>query len=773
MTFTSFHDLDKLKQFLKQDSKVVSLNPVRFINVDSMAMWVEVRNYLLTLADESTYLSNFCEDNDTTPNINRVISSLKKSEKNQLIAPLSEYLRIIPDQAENIINKFVKAEYQNNDSGRLRVYFLMYRMKSLLKTLTFDDPRTKDCLVFLETDEESDYKLTIIQKELDVKLNGNEIEGFKNYLKYWEANPDKPIILHTNNAIHFEKNHFFDNVYVIVSSYDLIKYRYGLPNGVLEENGVAVEWNGLAKLIVKEGGFDEACCSAFSINKYSIKLFSQWNALSPFLKWLLWLWTRVQPTKSYLTDCAKDCDSVSDFVNAIYCSICKQIKENTFNQAYIERYELLKNMGVVPTDLYWHELNALSSLDALRCLTNLTDIERKAIFEIVAQYDYKEKDAVLRILINVYPQLYHYLHNDLQYNSANLSQEQYQYFDEYKWLKATDSITADFVAKVQRIASEKGESVFCMQTRNECVKKYYNDNTSILFVDGMGVEYVDYLAYVFSNIDEQTYSVSFESGYCNLPSITEINKDFMVGRKTIEPPVRELDELKHANNVHPESLIKQFSILDELKTRVLGLLVGDTKRIILAADHGTSRLAVRIRNTEWDNVYSKPEGVNIYKYGRFCEGTKDEPNYPSAINYNDKLIFADYSRFIQSGAPIDEIHGGASLEEWIVPIITISRLEQVEEKLIISPEKSLYRPELGTKQVYVRFSISGGKRDAVMVKVNGVNYKCKFVNGLYEFSFVPNKDDKTLSVRVFDNGLLGQFDIAIEQGIQKNTKFDI
>lgn len=73
-----------------------------------------------------------------------------------------------------------------------------------------------------------------------------------------------------------------------------------------------------------------------------------------------------------------------------------------------------------------------------------------------------------------------------------------------------------------------------------------------------------------------------------MPSVTEINKDFMDGRNIVEPPVRELDELKHANNVHPESLIKQLNILNQLKDRVLGLLVGSTSKVIITADHETS-----------------------------------------------------------------------------------------------------------------------------------------------------------------------------------------
>ena len=189
-----FDNLDGLREHLKQDHERVSINPVRFINVDSMAMWIEVKKYLMYLSEETIRLSEFCEEQDTTPNINRVSTKLKNVQKSSLVMPLSEYLRIIPEQAGKVINKFIKLEYRNNDNGRLRVYFLMYRMKDLLLTIQEYDPRAKDCIVLLSTDEETDYKLTIIQKNLDIRISGNEIHGFSKYLQYWETNPDKPII---------------------------------------------------------------------------------------------------------------------------------------------------------------------------------------------------------------------------------------------------------------------------------------------------------------------------------------------------------------------------------------------------------------------------------------------------------------------------------------------------------------------------------------------------------------------------------------------------
>ena len=49
----------------------------------------------------------------------------------------------------------------------------------------------------------------------------------------------------------------------------------------------------------------------------------------------------------------------------------------------------------------------------------------------------------------------------------------------------------------------------------------------------------------------------------------------------------------------------------------------------------------------------------------------------------------------------------------------------------------------------------------------------EWADGLYSFTFVPSKADGKLTVKIADGGILGQFDIEIEQGIKKNTNFDI
>ena len=165
-------------------------------------------------------------------------------------------------------------------------------------------------------------------------------------------------------------------------------------------------------------------------------------------------------------------------------------------------------------------------------------------------------------------------------------------------------------------------------------------------------------------LNADKFSVNCYVGYCVLPTTTEFNKDFLVNRNVAGETV-ELDEMKHSNTNYPENIIHELNFLSVLKEKILNALELFAK-IIICVDHGSSRLAVIARKTKFDNAYTN-NGRNIYNCGRFADALpNDEENFPMAILDNDKIIFADYSRFIQQGAPGNEIHGGATFEEWLV-----------------------------------------------------------------------------------------------------------
>ena len=105
------------------------------------------------------------------------------------------------------------------------------------------------------------------------------------------------------------------------------------------------------------------------------------------------------------------------------------------------------------------------------------------------------------------------------------------------------------------------------------------------------------------------------------------------------------------------------------------------KSFVIASDHGASRLAVLHKQEEKYETDTKGEHS-----GRCC---KVFPNadLPYAIQENGYLVLADYGRFKKSRAANVEVHGGASLEEVLVPVITLKLKKQSDQIIqLLNPD---------------------------------------------------------------------------------------
>ncbi len=90
------------------------------------------------------------------------------------------------------------------------------------------------------------------------------------------------------------------------------------------------------------------------------------------------------------------------------------------------------------------------------------------------------------------------------------------------------------------------------------------------------------------------------------------------------------------------------------------------KAFVITSDHGASRLAVIHKQEEPYNTDT--QGLHS---GRCCKEPSNV-NISYAISENGYLVLADYGRFRGSRKANVEVHGGASLEEVLVPVITLT-----------------------------------------------------------------------------------------------------
>jgi hypothetical protein len=104
-------------------------------------------------------------------------------------------------------------------------------------------------------------------------------------------------------------------------------------------------------------------------------------------------------------------------------------------------------------------------------------------------------------------------------------------------------------------------------------------------------------------------------------------------------------------------------MIDKAATK---LALRHCKRFLIVSDHGASRLAVLRRKEEKYDTDTTGEHS-----GRCCKLFQPY-DLPFAAEENGYLVLADYGRFKGSRAANVEVHGGASLEEVVIPVIELS-----------------------------------------------------------------------------------------------------
>ncbi len=756
-----FTDLEQLESYLQSEAQHPAINPVRFINVDSMEMWVKVKAYLSTLSHQSLLLSNYCEDDDTAPNLTRLKFKIRTSSSLSLVAPLSEYLRINNLIAKKTIDDILRANYENNSSGKLRIYIPLYRMKDILKGIDLD-PRQKNCILYLDTNADSDYSLTIVQGDLDVSIQGNQTRGYKEYLMYWEQNPDKPVIFHTKNAIQYRDIVFADDVTVIVSAYDLLRYHYHMPADIKQEFGVESQWKELSQGYSQTHSLEGAICYLLPAYQFSDNLFEAWSEYTPLKRWLLWLWAKYKQPAGYLGRIVDESLNIDGFIELVHRGIISLLRLENIDQMTNQRRKLIEEMKLIPSHAFLETVASLEPFDQIMCLTDFTQQEKRMI--LLAYTKCRPSIMAKNALKAAYPDAYYYL-AEAEFPNDRIN----NYFSIYRELKLANEISDSFLMEVNDIAKENCALLWELEARNVLVDKLYDSDTAILFVDALGGEYFPILQHIFR--DSGIYDLDGYFGRCNFPSTTEFNTDFLDdGRHHMK--FYELDKLKHSSSVdYPENIIAEFRLLHEIKEKVDELLQKYSS-VVLTSDHGTSRMAVLYRNQA--PVHQCKETAQLEKYGRYCIDTSnDYSNFDGCFHYNEYWIFANYSRFAEKGAPRCETHGGASLEEMVVPVIRIGKsISTTSQRTPI--EITVLTPiiNVGTsKSAIVSFKLS---KDFSSVNATIANQRipCEFSNGVYKFIFVARSSGQFTVKLVSSGSVLGEFPIEIVKGISK-SEFDI
>ena len=408
-------------------------------------------------------------------------------------------------------------------------------------------------------------------------------------------------------------------------------------------------------------------------------------------RWLLWLAMRVfgEGAGTYLGFSLDQTTSCEAWIRRVYHALADVARSDSrFESFFAQRLELLKLLPANSTEMqfYCQSVAERYGKDAVYYLSDSTDHERRQWMKTIDENDWTDAE-IEKAIAHASRELSYYIepfvfdsHNShLKNDNISLADDLTYYFNRYKYQKIRNCIDDDFIEYVDKYAIERPYNK--LRCRSAVTRTIDKDGVQAYFIDALGAEH---LGYIQAKCREYGMISDIQIVRCELPSITSINKEFKESFETRD--VKDLDDLKHHSTIYlyercqlPIHLFEELKVIDKELRNIRDLLRSHgAQKAVIFSDHGASRLAV-IYKHENEKIELEEKGKHS---GRCCR-CEQNPNLDQAAYENGWAVLANYERFKGGNKAQVEVHGGASLEEVVVPIVTLTlRPEKVEYHLV-------------------------------------------------------------------------------------------
>lgn len=714
-------------------------------------------------------LSDCCRSDDKIPDLDILSEELKTADiscddNDIVVLGLGEYLAMCGD---NKARSFL-AELEDYYLGTAQVVILLRCVESQINALIQEDRRLleRGNIVFSD-----DLQTSLSFKFTDPKLGIYEINGFKNVLKALEDGASGEI--KANTQIEFGSSLL--PIQYVKDSYWAISHKIYLQP-VPKECGTEEMWKEMLFDLQKVDFNIEALFEEYDFSDFQSADFYALLYDNPYKSWLFYI-SLVYRSKSfdgtYLGYVLAHSKGINDFKqNVLNAIINIPHTDEKFDKFYQERKKILSQYPEAEIALFVNA-NRINPAESVYKLTDNTLVEKQEIIIWIANHGIPEN------LEKMYPDLAAYA-NKYSFNNQNLNAEFASritnYFETYKKLKLTNTLTEEFLNEVDKLASELIYNR--LPKRDELVKDKNDGSTQLFWVDALGVEY---LSFIVELARKKDLRISVEIGRAELPTITSVNNNFYKNwpEELRHPKEEELDEVKHKekggyyfskNNPYPIHLAKELDIvgrvIDEITTTLR--LNNKYERVVIASDHGASRLAVlRNKQEKYDTDTKGEHSGRCCKYFSSCD-------LPFAIKEEEQgyIVLADYGRFKGSRAANVEVHGGASLEEVVVPVITLSLNDNSLNISVVDEDKIKADHKKGISfVVYVNKVI----RNELIINYKSKRYLAKQIDENHYRVDIPDirKSGTYVMETYLGNDLVGNLEVkASSKSGSINDEFD-
>jgi hypothetical protein len=602
-------------------------------------------------------MSSFCNNEDRMPDIDGLLTYIKAADvksngKKFVVTGLGEFLALLGN------NKATRtlSRLKDHNVGCTKVVLLLRGLASLIAGLQ-TDPRF-DRRRFIVIDKaECNLSFTLAAPSTGLLA----LSGFKPMLEELENGRYGSVVV--NTAVNLDKAIF--TIHKISNAYEGIKFLK--RDFVLARScGSDSHWAELLTELNQSNGLLDQVFEKHDLgNKLELDFYTR-IAGRDYRNWLYFICLKSKAgtlQNGYLRFVLKKTSRFEDFVgNVLNAIIDIPHMDERFPLFYRERKALVEKFP--ESDIAAFVVNSRQEVaESIYKLTDGTRVERE---EIIA---WLSKNNMVQQLDGVYPVLAAYLKKYV-FKCPELADLLTEYFEAYKRQKLSNELESEFLEKVDELALSRKFNR--LPTRNEIMDSMDKNDTFLYWLDALGVEY---LGLIEALVQKRGLSIRVNIARAELPTITVINRDFFDAWQGRKEKNNELDDIKHSeaggynftNNELPIHLAKELDIITGMIDKAATeLALRHCKAFLIVSDHGASRLAVLRRKEE------KYDTDTIGEHsGRCCQQFQPY-DLPFAAEENGYLVLADYGRFKGSRAANVEVHGGASLEEVVVPVIELS-----------------------------------------------------------------------------------------------------
>ncbi len=704
-------------------------------------------------------LSDFCPKADKFPSIEDLIDYFRTSDvdyksNKSVVVGLGEYLAL--RGADYAVQEL--KHLKNTTLGNARVILLLRGVTQQAKAVIDDDNKMMEQgRAYIAPQHSSD--LSVINVRLQPDTN---VSGVKDLLKSFESGKKE---CQCSSQLIFDKS--IIPITSISTSYGLFCY-YSHVNEFKESYGSASQWDKLLEEYKKNRNDLAKVFSKYGIDEDYYQSFYSLASGLELKNWLFFLYLKsnVKSIKDeYLRYVVEKTEDYSKFKSNILLSICDfKHTDNEFWALYQSRKRLVKEFP--ETDIASFVQG--NEIDAQECIYRLTDntkLEKKAIIRWISQ------NGLNDAISTVYPDLSAYLGN-YSFEAGAFSEELTSYFNHYRTQKVTNHIDDAFFAKVEEYSHSAKYAK--LPTRDSAIQSISDKKNAYLYwIDALGVEY---LPFITAQAKSKGLSLHVETTRCDLPTLTDINKGFYENwTGTNKYKESRLDDIKHheeggyfyTEDKTPIHLAAELDVIKEAIDRAaMELSLHNCKSFVIASDHGASRLAVIAEKTEKYETDTK--GLHSGRCCKYFDGCDLE----NAEKENDFLVLKDYGRFSGSRKANVEVHGGALLEEIVVPVITFTLKNQTDIKIVVTNDGSIVIDKVnGTRiDLYVSDALDG----KLNIVCNESRVYAQQVDSKHYFALIDVKRAKEYSADVYDDdNLIGNIKFTVKGKTgSKNNDFD-